>query len=89
MEKIIESVGLTLHSVDGQIKEIPLEIWQVDIICQILGISVRLPDLDDYEMASKDSVNERMEIYNNAIKSIILKNQEEEKSSKKTVSERL
>ena len=79
MEKNIQSVGLTLHSVDGQMKEIPLEIWQVDIICQILGLSVRLPDLDDYEMASKDSVNERMEIYNNAIKSMISKNREKEK----------
>ena len=79
MKKIIESVGLTLHSVDGQIKEIPLEIWQVDIICQILGLSVRFPNLDDYEMASKDSVNERMEIYNNAIKSMISKNREKEK----------
>ena len=79
MDKIIESVGLTLHSVDGQIKEIPLEIWQVDIICQILGLSVRLPNLDDYEMASKDSVNERMEIYNTAIKSMVSKNREKEK----------
>lgn len=73
MEKILESVGLTLHSMDGQIKEIPLEIWQVDIICQILGLCVRFPDLDDYEMASKDRVNERMEIYNNAIKSMTSK----------------
>ena len=76
MEKIIESVGLMLHSVDGRSKEIPLEIWQVDIICQILGLTVRVPNLDDYEMASKDSVNERMEIYNNAIRSMVSKNRE-------------
>lgn len=80
MEQIIESVGLTLHSADGQMKEIPLEIWQVDIICQILGLIVRLPDLDDYEMSSKDTVNERMEIYNNAIRSMISKNGEKEKN---------
>ena len=79
MKKIVENVGLTLHSVDGQIKEIPLEIWQVDIICQILGLNIKIPNLDDYEMASKDSVNERMEIYNKAIKSIVSKNREKEK----------
>ncbi|MDE7252072.1 MAG: hypothetical protein K2O32_03940 [Acetatifactor sp.] len=70
MEKMVESVGLTIHCMDGRMKEIPLEIWQVNIICQILGIIVRLPNLDDYEMASEDSVNERMEIYYNAIKSM-------------------
>ncbi len=79
MEKIIESVGLTLHSVDGKIKEIPLEIWQVDIICRILGLIVRFPNLDDYEMLSKDRVDEYMKIYNNAIKSMNLKNREKEK----------
>lgn len=54
MEKVIESVGLTLHSVDGRIKEIPLEIWQVDVICQMLGLSVGLPDLDTCTMADRD-----------------------------------
>lgn len=78
MEKNIQSVGLTLHSVDGQMKEIPLETWQVDIICKMLGLIVRLPNWDDYEMASKDSVNERMEIYYNAIRSIHSKNREKE-----------
>lgn len=79
MEKIIERVGLTLHSVDGKIKEIPLEEWQVGVICQILGLSVKLPSLDDYEMSSKDRVNECMEIYNNAIRSMVSKNRKEEK----------
>lgn len=79
MEKVIESVGLTLHSVNGQTKEIPLELWQVDIICQILGLTVRVPDLDDYEMSPEDRVIERMEIYNNAIKDMISQNREKEK----------
>ncbi|MDE6924519.1 MAG: hypothetical protein K2O97_05915 [Acetatifactor sp.] len=79
MEKVIESVGLTLHSVNGQMKEIPLELWQVDIICQILGLTVRVPDLDDYEMSPEDRVIERMEIYNNAIKDMISQNREKEK----------
>lgn len=61
MEKVIESVGLTLHGLDGQRKEIPLEVWQVEIICQILGLTVKVPDLDDYEMSPRDRVAERME----------------------------
>ena len=67
MEKVIESVGLTLHGLDGQRKEIPLEVWQVEIICQILGLTVKVPDLDDYEMSPRDRVAERMELYNNAM----------------------
>ncbi len=70
MEKVIESVGLTLHGVDGKIKEIPLELWQVDIICQILGLTVKIPDLDNYEMSPKDRVMERMELYKKSIKNI-------------------
>jgi hypothetical protein len=70
MEKVIESIGLTLHGVDGKIKEIPLELWQVDIICQILGLTVKIPDLDNYEMSPKDRVMERMELYKKSIKNI-------------------
>ena len=70
MEKVIESIGLTLHGVDGKIKEIPLELWQVDIICQILGLTVKIPDLDNYEMSPKDRVMERMDLYKKSIKNI-------------------
>lgn len=80
MEKMIESVGLTIHSVDGRMKEIPLEIWQVGVISQILGLIVRLPDWDDYEMSPKERVDERMEIYYNAIRDIASKKREEELS---------
>lgn len=76
MEKVIESVGLTLHGVDGQRKEIPLELWQVDVICQILGLMVKVPDLDNYQMSPEDIVNERMELYNNAIKDLVSQNRE-------------
>lgn len=78
MEKVIESVGLTLHGVDGQRKEIPLEVWQVEIICQILGLTVKVPDLDDYEMSPKDRVAERMELYHNAMKELVSPNREKE-----------
>ena len=77
MEKVIESVGLTLHGVDGQRKEIPLEVWQVEIICQILGLTVKVPDLDDYEMSPKDRVAERMELYN-TMKELVSQNREKE-----------
>ena len=78
MEKVIESVGLTLHGVDGRRKEIPLEVWQVEIICQILGLTVKVPDLDDYEMSPRDRVAERMELYNNAMKELVSQNREKE-----------
>ncbi len=78
MEKVIESVGLTFHGLDGQRKEIPLEVWQVEIICQILGLTVKVPDLDDYEMSPKDRVAERMELYNNAMKELVSQNREKE-----------
>ena len=78
MEKVIESVGLTLHGVDGQRKEIPLEVWQVEIICQILGLTVKVPDLDDYVMSPRDRVAERMELYNNAMKELVSQNREKE-----------
>ena len=71
MEKgIVSSVGLTIHAKDGRIKEIPLENWQVEVIAQMLGLCVNLPDLDDYVMSSKESVNERMALYYSAMKSI-------------------
>ena len=76
MEKVIESVGLTLHGLDGQRKEIPLEVWQVEIICQILGLTVKVPDLD--EMSPRDRVAERMELYNNAMKELVSQNREKE-----------
>ena len=78
MEKVIESVGSTLHGPDGQRKEIPLEVWQVEIICQILGLTVKVPDLDDYEMSPRDRVAERMELYNNAMKELVSQNREKE-----------
>lgn len=73
---LIDSVGITIHAKDGQIKEIALEEWQVGVICQMLGLSVHLPDLNDYEMSSKNIVDERMALYYSAIKNLHSKNED-------------
>ena len=69
-KEIVESVGLAIHTVDGRHKEIVLEIWQVEVLCQILGLNVHLPDLDDYELSGKAAVMERMELYYDAVRRI-------------------
>lgn len=60
MKDIIESVGLIIHAKDGRSKEILLELWQVDIVTNILGLQVDLPDLENYVMASKEMVETRL-----------------------------
>ena len=65
---IIESVSLTIKAHSGKRLEIPLEVWQVDILSKMLGLSVDTTSLASYKMASKETVDERMEIYYKAIK---------------------
>ena len=65
----IESVNLTIRTEHGECLEIPLEVWQVDAISQMLGLSVDTSNLREYKMATKESVNERMAMYYKAIKS--------------------
>ncbi len=65
---IIESVSLTIKAHSGKRIEIPLEVWQVDILSKMLGLSVDTTSLASYKMASKETVDERMEIYYKAIK---------------------
>lgn len=77
-ESNIESVGLTIRAKDGQVKEIPLEVWQVDIICQMLGLQVNLSDLNNYKMASKENVDEYMAVYHDAVRKIAAANRERE-----------
>ena len=74
----IESVGLTIRAKDGQVKEIPLEVWQVDIIYQMLGLSVNLSDLNDYKMLPKENVDEYMAVYHDALKKIATANRNRE-----------
>jgi len=74
----IESVSLTIKHHDGNQLEIPLEVWQVDIIAQLLGLSVDTTDLKTYTMASRETVDKRMEIYYEAIKKMAQKSRESE-----------
>ena len=71
----IESVSLTIISHSGKQLEIPLEVWQVDVISRMLGLCVDTKSLSDYKMASKDTVDERMEIYYKAIKEMASKSE--------------
>lgn len=68
MENKVKQVALVIHMEDGRSKEISLEVWQVDIVAQMLGLRVNLSDLDDYKMSSKANVEERMKRYYTALK---------------------
>ena len=50
----IKSVRLVIDAYDGRELEIPLEIWQVDVIREMLGLSVDTTNLDTYCMRSKE-----------------------------------
>lgn len=54
----IKSVRLVIDAYDGRELEIPLEIWQVDVIREMLGLSVDTTNLDTYCMRSKEQTNE-------------------------------
>ena len=71
----IESVSLTIISHSGKQLEIPLEVWQVDVISRMLGLCVDTKSLSDYKKAGKDTVDERMEIYYKAIKEMASKSE--------------
>lgn len=44
----IKFVTLVIDAYDGRKLEIPLEVWQVDVICEMLGLSVDTTNLDTY-----------------------------------------
>ena len=50
----IKSVRLVIDAYDGRELEIPLEIWQVDVIREMLGLSVDTTNLDTYCMQRTD-----------------------------------
>ena len=54
----IKSVRLVIDAYDGRELEIPLEVWQVDVIREMLGLSVDTTNLDTYCMRSKEQTNE-------------------------------
>ena len=64
----IKSVTLVIDAYDGRKLEIPLEVWQVDVICEMLGLSVDTNNLDTYCMRSKEQTDENMKIYHHLLK---------------------
>lgn len=46
----IKSVTLVIDAYAGRKLEIPLEVWQVDVISEMLGLSVDTINLDTYCM---------------------------------------
>ena len=59
----IKSVTLAIKAYNGKKLEIPLEVWQVDVICRMLGLSVDTDNLDTYSMRDKERVDEDMKLY--------------------------
>lgn len=66
----IKSVNLSIYAHDGRRMEIPLEEWQVGVITQILGLSADLSLSGQYELSGRKIVEDRMAIYNNAIRQL-------------------
>ena len=66
----IKSVTLVIDAYDDRKLEIPLEVWQVDIICRMLGLSVDTTNLDTYSMRSKEQVDSDMTIYYHTLRNI-------------------
>lgn len=59
MTYLIENVSLQICAKSGNHVEINLEPWQVDAVATILGLTVKLPDLNSYEMSDRDRVEVR------------------------------
>lgn len=59
----IKSVTLVIDAYNGRKLEIPLEVWQVDVIREMLGLSV-----DTYCIRSKEQTDENMKIYHHLLR---------------------
>ena len=64
----IKSVTLVIDAYNGRKLEIPLEVWQVDVICEMLGLSVDTTNLDTYCMRSKEQTDENMKKYHHLLR---------------------
>lgn len=58
----IKSVTLVIDAYDGRKLEIPLEVWQVDVIREMLGLSVDTTNLDTYCMPNLNYDIENIDI---------------------------
>ena len=72
----IKSVTLVIDAYDDRKLEIPLEVWQVDVICRMLGLSVDTANLDTYSMRSKEQVDEDMKMYYHILRNLHNKEQD-------------
>lgn len=70
MDRHFEGVSLLLHLSDGSRQEIPLEAWQVDVLCQLLGVQVSAEAPAEYRLACREAVEERMALYWEAIRGL-------------------
>ena len=68
----VESVGIIIRLKDGQSREYPLELWQVDFLTEILGFQVRISDLDDYKMSDERVVSAKMDVFHNAARKLTM-----------------
>lgn len=66
----IQSVKLVLETHGGKKLEIPLEVWQVDVVREMLGLCVDTSTLDTYRMRSKERVDENMDVYHRAVREL-------------------
>ena len=66
----IKSVTLVIDAYDDRKLEIPLEVWQVDVICRMLGLSADTANLDTYSMRSKEQVDEDMKMYYHILRNL-------------------
>lgn len=64
----IKSVTLVIDAYNGRKLEIPLEVWQVDVIREMLGLRVDTTNLDTYCMRSKEQTDENMKIYHHLLR---------------------
>lgn len=75
----IQSVKLVVETHGGKKLEIPLAVWQVDVVCEMLGLCVDASTLDTYRMRSRERVDENMAIYHRAVEELqeALENEED------------
>lgn len=66
----IQSVTLEICAKDGRKLEIPLEVWQVGIVCEILGLCVDTTNLDSYRMRRKEEIDEIRKMYYQILKNL-------------------
>ncbi len=61
---------LVLETHGGKKLEIPLEVWQADVVREMLGLCVDTNTLDSYRMRSRERVDADMAIYHRAVKDL-------------------